>query len=433
MRAVDIIRAKRDGKTLSAEELTWLVREYGAGRIPDYQMSAFLMAVYFNGLTPEETHFFTRAMVEQSDRLDLHCIPGTPVDKHSTGGVGDKTTIVLVPLLASLDVPVVKLSGRGLGHTGGTIDKLESIPGFNTALSPEEILTQVRRLKAVMAGHTKTLVPVDQRLYHLRDVTGTVESLPLIAASVMSKKIASGARALVLDVKVGSGAFMKDLEKARTLAQLMVEIGRASDIRTVALLTDMSQPLGYAVGNSLEVREAIETLKGRGPEDLTLLCVELAAWALFLSRGVQLDTGRKLARDNLTKGVALERFMAIVQAQGGEPKVISDYDLLPQSAYKEEIRAQEAGFVQEIDAEKVGTAAMLLGAGRATKEDEIDLGAGLELLVKRGAYVEKGQPLVRLYTNRSDTVTEAGRLFIESIVIGPAVPAQRELVIDHIG
>ncbi|MGI6166340.1 MAG: thymidine phosphorylase, partial [Limnochordia bacterium] len=328
MRTVDLIKAKRDGRILQAEEMEWLVVEYAKGHIPDYQMSAFLMAVYFNGLSNEETLALTKAMVAQSDRLDLSSIPGTKVDKHSTGGVGDKTTIVLVPLLASLGVPMVKLSGRGLGHTGGTVDKLESIPGFSTELAPSQILNQGRRLMGVMAGHTHDLVPVDQKLYQLRDVTATVESLPLIAASIMSKKIASGATALVLDVKVGSGAFMKDLDQARKLAQLMIDIGTSSGVRTVALLTDMSQPLGYCVGNSLEVAEAIDTLKGEGPLDLTLLCVELAACSLTLSRDLRIEDARRMAQEHLCNGQALSKFKEIVSAQGGVEEVISDYSLL---------------------------------------------------------------------------------------------------------
>ncbi|MDD4517246.1 MAG: thymidine phosphorylase, partial [Limnochordia bacterium] len=388
--------------------------------------------VYFNGLSNEETFALTKAMVAQSDRLDLSSIPGTKVDKHSTGGVGDKTTIVLVPLLASLGVPMVKLSGRGLGHTGGTVDKLESIPGFSTELAPSQILNQGRRLMGVMAGHTQDLVPVDQRLYQLRDVTATVESLPLIAASIMSKKIASGATALVLDVKVGSGAFMKDLDQARKLAQLMIDIGTSSGVRTVALLTDMSQPLGYCVGNSLEVAEAIDTLKGEGPLDLTLLCVELAACSLTLSRDLRIEDARRMAQEHLCNGQALSKFKEIVSAQGGVEEVISDYSLLPQASLTHTLTAQVTGFITEINAEAVGTASMILGAGRATKDATIDLGAGLRLLAKRGDFVNKGQPLAHLYTNNKQALPEACSILEKSICVAKERPGIKSLIIDRL-
>ena len=403
MRMVDLIEKKQYGKELTKEEIEWMVAGYTEGRIPDYQMSAMLMAVYFKDMTDNERSALTMAMVESGDQIDLSAIEGIKVDKHSTGGVGDTTTLVLAPLVASLGVPVAKMSGRGLGHTGGTIDKLEAIKGFHVEISEEEFIRLVNENKVAVVGQSGNLTPADKKLYALRDVTGTVQSIPLIASSIMSKKIASGADAIVLDVKTGAGAFMKTIEDARNLAQAMVRIGNQVGRRTMAVISDMSQPLGYAIGNALEVKEAIDTLKGEGPEDLTELCLVLGSQMAHLAGvGKDLDEARELLTENIRNGKALEKFKVFLEAQGGDASIVDHPENLPQAAFTEEVKAEQDGYVASIIADSVGVASMMLGAGRETKEDEIDMAAGLILHKKVGDRVKKGDTLVTLYSNKED-------------------------------
>ena len=403
MRMVDLIIKKQEGKELTKEEIRFLIEGYTDGSVPDYQMSAFAMAVYFQDMTDRERVEFTMAIAESGDQIDLSEIDGIKVDKHSTGGVGDTTTLVLAPLVASLGVPVAKMSGRGLGHTGGTLDKLESIPGFKIEISEEDFIELVNRNKVAVIGQSGDLCPADKKLYALRDVTGTVNSLPLIAGSIMSKKIAAGADAIVLDVKVGAGAFMKSIEDAEELAHAMVAIGNLAGRNTMAIISDMSQPLGYAVGNTLEIEEAIETLKGQGPADLEELCLELGAQMVYLGeKATSLEEARELLKEKLHNGEALEKFKEFIAAQHGNPEVVNDYSLMPQAKDKKEVYAEESGYVAEIDADAIGVAAMSLGAGRATKESEIDLAAGLMLHKKVGEKVAKGDLLVTLYANDKD-------------------------------
>lgn len=418
MRMVDLIVKKQHGGELTKEEIRFIIGGYTQGSIPDYQMSAFAMAVYFQDMTDLERMELTMAMAESGDQIDLTPIKGIKVDKHSTGGVGDTTTLILGPLVAAAGVPVAKMSGRGLGHTGGTIDKLEAISGFHVEISQEEFIDLVNRNKVAVVGQSGNLCPADKKLYALRDVTGTVDSLPLIASSIMSKKIAAGADAIVLDVKVGAGAFMKTEEDAHELAQAMVKIGNLAGRQTMAVISDMSQPLGKAVGNSLEVIEAIETLKGNGPEDLTELCLELGAQMVYLGKeAASLEEARRILEDKLANGEALEKFKQFVEAQGGDPRVADDYSLLPQAAYTHEVKAERSGYVTEIVADHIGVAAMILGAGRATKESEIDLAAGLIVEKKVGEQVEKGDTLAVLHANKDD-FAEAEKMVREAFTLG---------------
>lgn len=402
MRMVDLIHKKQQEQELTMEEIKWMIDGYTKDSIPDYQMSAMAMAIYFNDMTKDERSGLTMAMVESGEQIDLSAIRGTKVDKHSTGGVGDTTTLVLAPLVASAGVPVAKMSGRGLGHTGGTIDKLESIPGFHVELSQEEFVHLVNKNKVAVVGQSGNLTPADKKMYALRDVTSTVESIPLIASSIMSKKIASGADAIVLDVKTGAGAFMKNVDQARELAEAMVDIGKSVDRQTMAVISDMSQPLGKAIGNSLEVKEAIDTLKGTGPKDLTELCLVLGSQMVYLGGAADsLKEARKLLEKNIENGSALEAFKIFVQAQGGDAAVVDrPNDILPQAAYQQEIFAEQEGTVSEIVADEIGMAAMMLGAGRETKESEIVLSAGVYLNKKVGESVRKGEVLATLYSNK---------------------------------
>lgn len=404
MRMVDIIEKKRDGGELSPDEIEFAISGYTRGEIPDYQMAALAMAIFFQDMTQAERVELTMAMVRSGDQIDLSGIEGIKVDKHSTGGVGDTTTLVLAPLVASVGVPVAKMSGRGLGHTGGTIDKLESIPGFHVEIDNVTFNDLVNRNKVAVVGQSGNLTPADKKLYALRDVTATVNSIPLIASSIMSKKIASGADAIVLDVKTGSGAFMKDIEAARELARAMVEIGNNVGRRTVAILSDMSQPLGYAVGNALEVKEAIDTLRGQGPKDLEELCLVLGSEMVYL--GGKADTpeaARAMLTESIRSGRALETFRTFICAQGGDPSIIEHPDQLPTVPYQIEVKAEEGGYVSSIQADAVGTAAMLLGAGRATKDSVIDLAVGIVLVRKVGDSVEKGDTLAVLHSNTKQT------------------------------
>ncbi|MCI4127656.1 pyrimidine-nucleoside phosphorylase [Bacillus haynesii] len=403
MRMVDIITKKQNGEELTTEEIQFFIKGYTDGSIPDYQASALAMAIYFQDMTDRERADLTMAMVNSGETIDLSAIEGIKVDKHSTGGVGDTTTLVLAPLVAALDVPVAKMSGRGLGHTGGTIDKLEAIKGFHVELSKDEFIELVNRDKVAVIGQSGNLTPADKKLYALRDVTGTVNSIPLIASSIMSKKIAAGADAIVLDVKTGAGAFMKTDEDAVNLAKAMVRIGNNVGRQTMAVISDMSQPLGFAIGNALEVKEAIDTLKGEGPEDLTELVLTLGSQMVVLAKKAEtLDEAREKLIDVMKNGKALQKFKDFLQNQGGDSSVADNPEKLPQAAYKIDVPAKEAGVVSEIVADQIGVAAMLLGAGRATKEDKIDLAVGIMLRKKVGDRVEKGEPLVTLYANREN-------------------------------
>ena len=403
MRMVDLIAKKRDHIELTTEEIEWMIRNYTDKVIPDYQMSAFLMAVVFNGMTPAERLALTQAMVGSGEVVDLSAIEGIKVDKHSTGGVGDKTSLILGPLVASMGVPVAKMSGRGLGHTGGTLDKLESISGMTIELDMERFIEQVNEIKLAIIGQTGNLAPADKYLYALRDVTATVESIPLIASSIMSKKIAAGADAIVLDVKFGAGAFMKTLEDAKQLAQAMVEIGRDAQRQTVAFLTDMNQPLGLAIGNAREVKEAIETLKGHGPKDLEELVLQLASQMVVLAKKApDVETAYEQLKEKLHRGEAFNKFKEFVQAQGGDVAQIENPDLLPKADSIIPVKASQSGYVHQIDALSIGLAAMKLGAGRATKDDMIDMAVGVVLDKKVGDSVGEGDVLAYIHANRVD-------------------------------
>jgi pyrimidine-nucleoside phosphorylase len=426
----ELIQRKRDGEELSRDEVTELVLAYGHDEVPDYQMAAFCMAAYFRGLTPAETHALTDAMVQSGETIDLSPLGRKVVDKHSTGGVGDKTSIVLGPVVAACGVPFAKMSGRGLGHTGGTLDKLESIPGFRVELDRDEFLSQVRDVGMAIVGQTADLVPADKRLYALRDVTATVDIVPLIASSIMSKKIAGGADAIVLDVKVGDGAFMKTLDAARELAQAMVDLGREAGREVVCELTDMDQPLGRAVGNALEIREVVDTLAGNGPPDLVELVLAASAHLLALSDlGIDAAEGRRRAEEALADGSARAQYERWVRAQGGDPGL----DALPRAAVTRPVPAPETGHVTAIATTNVGLAALHLGAGRATKEDAIDHAVGVVCLAKRGDRVEAGQPLAEVHA-RDDASAERGVAELAaSYRIGPVPPEQRPIVLDVLG
>ena len=411
MRVVDLIEKKQAGLALSQEEINFLIAGFTDGTIPDYQMSALAMAIYFKGMTEEEASYLTMAMVKSGDEIDLSAIHGVKVDKHSTGGVGDTTTLVLAPLVAACGVPVAKMSGRGLGHTGGTTDKLEAIPGFSVTLSPQDFIDHVNRYKIAVVGQSGNLTPADKKLYALRDVTGTVQSIPLIASSIMSKKIAAGADAIVLDVKTGEGAFMKTLADAEALAHTMVKIGHQVGRKTLAVISDMSQPLGYMIGNALEVKEAIQTLQGQGPEDLTELCLVLGGQMLLAANRVtSLEEGKALLQEQIDSGRALEVFKTFLANQGGDTRIVDNLDLLPQARYHIPFLAQSSGVVSQWVADEVGVAAMMLGAGRETKEDIIDPAVGIELCVKVGDSIQAGQPLAILHSNREDVSEVLARL-----------------------
>jgi pyrimidine-nucleoside phosphorylase len=433
MRVYDVIHKKRLGQTLTKAEIRSVVDGYVKGEIPDYQMSAFAMAVCFQGMTDEETADLTLAMAESGHVLDLGNIPGIKVDKHSTGGVGDTTTLVLAPLVASIGVPIAKMSGRGLGHTGGTIDKLESIPGFTCQMSMEAFCEQVRRVGLAVAAQTAELAPADKKLYALRDVTDTVESIPLIASSIMSKKIASGADAIVLDVKVGQGAFMKDLAHAQKLAQTMVSIGSLAHRKTVAVLTQMEEPLGHAVGNALEVREAILTLRGRGPDDLRELCLLLGAEMVVLA-GVATDVAaaREMLERAIEDGSALAKWKEFVSAQGGDARVADDLSLLPQAPVVKLMLSPADGVVQSIQAEAVGLVAMRLGAGRAKHDDVIDPAVGLVIQRKVGQPVKAGETLVEVHAASEPAAEAAVQALSQLIEIATGDPFDPPLVLDVI-
>lgn len=429
MRMYDIIQHKRDNKELSGEEIHFFVEEYTAGNIPDYQAAALAMAIFFNGMTPEETAALTLAMAHSGDVMDLSPIKGVKVDKHSTGGVGDKTSLVLGPMVAALGVPVAKMSGRGLGHTGGTIDKLESFPGFQTGIPEQEFFDNVNRIGIAIAGQTGNLAPADKKLYALRDVTATVESIPLIASSIMSKKIAAGADVIVLDVKVGSGAFMKDEESAVKLADTMVRIGDNVGKKTMAVVSDMDEPLGYAVGNALEVKEAIDTLAGNGPQDLYELCLELGSHMVAgAGKAQNCAEAKEMLAGTIKDGSALRKLAELVEAQGGNPEAVYDTELLPKASIEYEYRADTEGYVSRIVCDIVGTSAMVLGGGRENKDSVIDLSVGIVLEAKKGAYVHKGDVLARFYANDENKLSDAVKRFADAYVIEDTKPAGSRLI-----
>ncbi len=431
MRTVDLIQRKRDGEELSPQEIAALVDGYTRNEIPDYQMSAFLMAVFFSGMTDREVSALTECMVKSGETVDLSSIPGMKVDKHSTGGVGDKTSLISAPLAAAAGVVVPMISGRNLGHTGGTLDKLESIPGFRTDLTIEELKGQLAKHQLAFIGQTPEIAPADGKLYSLRDATATVESIALIASSIMSKKLAVGLDAVVLDVKVGTGAFMKRQVDARRLAQMMVGIGRRMDKRVQALITDMNQPLGYAVGNALEVMEVSQTLQNAGPTDLTRISLELAARMIFLAKiTTTLDEARELAQQKLLDGSGYKKFKDVIEAQGGNPQVLDRFELLPNATGVREISSPRAGYISAIDAEGIGKASSLIGAGRNTKEDIIDPAVGVILEVKVGQKVEGGAVLCRLYYTGEDQVEEASQQIEDAFRISASAPEERELILE---
>ncbi|MGC5327710.1 pyrimidine-nucleoside phosphorylase [Brevibacillus sp. SYSU BS000544] len=412
MRMVDVIEKKRNGQELTKSEIQFLIEGYTNGEIPDYQMSAFAMAVYFQGMTQAERVYLTEAMVQSGDQIDLSQIDGIKVDKHSTGGVGDTTTLVLAPLVAALGVPVAKMSGRGLGHTGGTIDKLEAVPGFHVEITNSEFINLVNKNKIAVIGQSANLTPADKKLYALRDVTATVDSIPLIASSIMSKKIAAGADAIVLDVKTGSGAFMKSLEQAEELAKAMVDIGNGVGRNTKAIISDMSQPLGYAIGNALEVKEAIDTLQGKGPEDLHELCMALGSHMVMLAgKADTLEAARAMLEEVIRNGKALDAFKTFLSSQGGDASVVDDPAKLPTAKYLIEVPAKQAGYIAEITAEEIGVAAMMLGAGRITKESAIDLAVGVVLHKKVGDPVSEGEALVTIHSNTENVANVMEKIY----------------------
>ncbi|MBS4219547.1 pyrimidine-nucleoside phosphorylase [Bacillus sp. FJAT-49711] len=428
MRMVDLIEKKRDGIHLKKEEIHFMVDGYTNGTIPDYQMSAFLMSVFFNGMSAEETAEMTMAMVQSGDQINLSGIDGIKVDKHSTGGVGDTTTLILAPLVAALDIPVAKMSGRGLGHTGGTIDKLEAVHGFHVEIPEEQFIELVNRNKIAVIGQSGNLTPADKKIYSLRDVTATVNSIPLIASSIMSKKIAAGADAIVLDVKVGAGAFMKQIDDARRLAQAMVEIGNQVGRKTLAVISNMEQPLGYAVGNALEVKEAIETLQGNGPEDLHELCLVLGSKMVVLAGKADTeDHARVMLEEVISNGKALQVFKQFLLSQGGDASVVDDLNKLPQAKYQIPVKATKSGFVTGIVADEIGIAAMLLGAGRATKESEIDLSVGIVLHKKIGDSVDLDEPIATIHSN-TEGIAEVIRRISEAYDYSIDKPSPMPLV-----
>lgn len=428
MRMYDVIAKKRDGGELTEEEIRFFIQGYVEGTIPDYQASALLMAIYFKGMTAKETAALTMSMAHSGETVDLSSIDGVKVDKHSTGGVGDKTTLIVAPIVASLGVRVAKMSGRGLGHTGGTVDKMESIPGMQTSIDREKFFDIVRRVGVSVIGQSGNLVPADKKLYALRDVTATVESIPLIASSIMSKKIAAGSDCILLDVKTGSGAFMKTVDDSIRLAEAMVSIGEHVGRRTIALITDMDRPLGSAVGNSLEICEVCDTLKGRGPADLTEICVDLAANMLYLAGKGNMGDCKEMASAQIANGAGFAKLKEMVAAQGGDTAVLDDNAKFPQAKVRREVRAQADGYLYAMNTEQCGIASVELGAGREKKDDPIDYSAGILLQKKVGDRVRKGEPIAVFCTSDAARCTEAERLFEQAVTIRGEAPAPVPLV-----
>lgn len=418
MRIYDIIKKKRDNYELSKAEIDFFIEKYCEGEVTDYQASALLMAIYLNKMNKQETAYLTEAMMNSGDVIDLSGIKGVKVDKHSTGGVGDKTTIALAPLVAACGAPVAKMSGRGLGHTGGTLDKLEAIPGFCIEMQADKFIESVNKHNIAVCGQTASIAVADKKMYALRDVTATVDNISLIAASIMCKKLASGANAILLDVKTGDGAFMKTLDDSFDLAKAMVDIGSEMNRETIGIITDMDEPLGFAVGNSLEIIEAIETLKGNGPKDFVMLCETLGAYMLVLSKTVNsFDEGIQRIRESIKSGDALDKLRVFIENQGGDKKIVDDYSLLPKASKIVEIKSSKSGFISKIEAEEVGVSAMILGAGRETKEDELDLSAGIVLNKKVGDYVEKGDTLAFMHFNKEEKLQQAKERLVDAYEI----------------
>lgn len=433
MRMYDIIHKKREGGELTREELHFFVQGFTRGEIPDYQASALLMAIFFRGMTRRETGDLTLEMADSGDRVDLSALPGVKVDKHSTGGVGDKTSLIIGPIAAACGVTIAKMSGRGLGHTGGTVDKLESIPGLRTDIPRQEFFDIVKRTGLSIIGQSGNLCPADKKLYALRDVTATVESLPLIASSIMSKKIAAGADAILLDVKVGSGAFLKTLEDSRALAREMVRIGSQVGRQTVALITDMDMPLGRKIGNALEVQEAVEVLSGKGDHRLRSLCLELSANMVYLGRQAEtMEGARAKAVEAVRSGGALEKLRQMAEAQGGDPSYITNPEKFTISPACVEIAAPQGGYITRLDAEGCGLAAVELGAGRETKESPIDFGAGIVLLKNKGDRVEQGQPIARLYAQSEALCRRGEERIFQALEVGPQAPQTGPMIVDRV-
>ena len=429
MRVYDIIKKKRNGEALTKEEINFFVEKFSEGEIPDYQASALLMAIYLNKMNKKETAYLTEAMMKSGEVIDLSAINGIKVDKHSTGGVGDKTTIALTPLVAACNAPVAKMSGRGLGHTGGTLDKLEAIPGFSIEMSPEKFIESVNKHKIAVCGQTASIAVADKKMYALRDVTATVDNISLIASSIMCKKLASGSDAIVLDVKTGDGAFMKTIDDSFALAKEMVDIGTNMNRETIGLITDMNEPLGFAVGNSLEVIEAIETLKGRGPKDFVMLCETLGAYMLQLAKVVDnFEDGKAKIREAITSGSAIEKLKEFIENQGGDSRIVDDYSLLPQAKEIVEIKAPKTGYISKIEAEEVGVSAMMLGAGRETKEDQLDLSAGIVLTKKVADYVKEGETIAYMHFNKIEKAEAAKERFLNAYTISDEKVEQGKLV-----
>ena len=428
MRVYDLIQKKKNGEELTPAELEFLVQGYTNGAIPDYQMSAFAMAVYFQSMTAAETAALTDAMARSGDTVDLSCFGDLSVDKHSTGGVGDKTTLIVAPIVASLGCKVAKMSGRGLGHTGGTVDKLEAIPGYKTTLTGEEFLTQVSEIGVAVIGQSGNLAPADKKLYALRDVTATVDSIPLIASSIMSKKLAAGSHSIVLDVKFGSGAFMKTEEDAAALARAMVDIGTECGRNVSAVLTNMDIPLGCGIGNALEVEEAMEVLRGEGPGDLRTVSVVLASHMVSLSLGITVEEAKSRVEDALDSGRALNTFRRWITAQGGDGAVCDDPSVMKRSSIIREVRAPRDGYITHMNTEKIGEAAVVLGAGRTRKEDDIDPAAGLRILKKTGDFVQAGDVLAYLHTESEKSFREGESRYLDAIEFGENAPETMPLI-----
>ena len=428
MRMYDLIEKKKRGEFLTDSEIKFMIDGYIDGTIPDYQMSAMLMAIYFNGMNEHEITELTKVMAHSGDMIDLSAIEGRKVDKHSTGGVGDKTTLIVAPIVAACGGKVAKMSGRGLGHTGGTVDKLESIPGYRTILNREEFFKIVNEIGVSLIGQSGNLAPADKKLYALRDVTATVDSIPLIASSIMSKKLAAGSDCILLDVKTGSGAFMKTLDDSIKLAETMVAIGEGAGRRTIALITDMDTPLGYGIGNSIEVIESMEVLKGHGAADLTEVSLQLAANMLYLVEKGNLDECRKLAEKSIENGTAFETFCKMVKAQGGDDSVLRNYEQFDKAPYQREITAKSDSFITKMNAEAIGVTSVILGAGRETKESDIDFGAGLIIHKKYGDKIHTGDKLVTLYTSNEKSLDEAEKRYIDAIEISNFEPERKKLI-----
>ena len=428
MRIYDIISKKRDGGTLTEEEIGFFVKGSVDGTIKDYQITALLMAIYLNGMTDEETVALTIKIAESGDMLDLSAIEGITADKHSTGGVGDKTTLIVAPIVASLGIKVAKMSGRGLGHTGGTIDKLEAIDGFDTSLSPQKFIENVKKHGICVVGQTGNLAPADKIFYALRDATATVGSMPLIASSIMSKKLAAGSECIVLDVKYGSGAFMKTAEDAEALSKMMVGIGTKAGRKVAAVISDMDTPLGFCIGNSLEIKEAVDVLKGKDVSDLKEVCLTLAANIVKLSEGITIEDARTKVETALSSGAAFQKFKEFITAQGGKAEQIENPELLPKAKYSLSVLCPTDGYICRMDAEAIGSASVILGAGREKKDDTIDFGAGIILHKKTGDLCKKGESLATLYTNKADTLKSAEKCFLEAISFGDKEPMKNELI-----